>query len=87
MVISSRFEPLLKDNFIILSKIVYKLNISWCYLNTLLLELPEACFDYLKHEFILIFSSPELKAQVSFSGHILSVIYLSVPLSVNFQNF
>jgi hypothetical protein len=34
-----------------------------------------------------IFSSPELKAQVSFSDRLLSVVLLSVRLSVNFYIF
>ena len=34
-----------------------------------------------------IFSSPELKAQVSYSDHLLSVVCLSVCLSVNFYIF
>ena len=34
-----------------------------------------------------IFSSPKLKAQVSFSGHVLSVVCLSVYPSVNFSHF
>ena len=33
------------------------------------------------------FSSPELKAQVSFSDHLLSVVCLSVCPSVNFSHF
>ena len=35
----------------------------------------------------LLFSSPELKAQVSFSDHLSSVVCLSVRLSVNFSHF
>ena len=34
-----------------------------------------------------VFSSPELKAQVSFSDHLSSVVCLSVRLSVNFSHF
>ena len=34
-----------------------------------------------------LFSSPELKAQVSFSDHLSSVVRLSVHLSVNFSHF
>jgi hypothetical protein len=34
-----------------------------------------------------LFSSPELKAQVSYSDHLLSVVRLSVRLSVNFYIF
>jgi hypothetical protein len=34
-----------------------------------------------------VFSSPELKAQVSFSDRLLSVVLLSVRLSVNFYIF
>jgi hypothetical protein len=36
---------------------------------------------------ILLFSSPELKAQVSYSDRLLSVVRLSVYLSVNFYIF
>ena len=44
--------------------------------------------DYIN---VIVFSSPELKAQVSFSDHLLSVVCLSVRLSfrpsVNFSHF
>jgi hypothetical protein len=39
------------------------------------------------HVNILIFSSPELKAQVSYSDRLLSIVRLSVRLSVNFYIF
>ena len=40
--------------------------------------------DYHK---VRVFSSPELKAQVSFSDHLSSVVCLSIRLSVNFSHF
>jgi hypothetical protein len=47
------------------------------------------CSDNKKKERIedLIFSSPELKAQVSYSDRLLSVVRPSVHLSVNFSHF
>ena len=46
---------------------------------------------FLRKTFIAFFSSPELKAQVSFSDHLSSVVCLSVclsvRLSVNFSHF
>ena len=40
-----------------------------------------------QHTMDLVFSSPELKAQVSFSDHLSSVVCLSVRLSINFSHF
>ena len=43
------------------------------------------CINYVAQ--LCIISSPELKAQVSFSDHLSSVVCLSVRLSVNFSHF
>jgi hypothetical protein len=45
------------------------------------------CFFFVCFFFLFVFSSPELKAQVSFSDRPSSVVRLSVRLSVNFHIF
>ena len=49
----------------------------------------EMCFSIISHlcYILLVLSSPELKAHMSFSDHLSSVVCLSIRLSVNFSHF
>ena len=61
---------------------IYILKRRWLFFSS-----PNQWYDIIKALNKWFFSSPELKAQVSFSDHLSSVVRLSVCLSVNLSHF